>query len=250
MGQRAFPPGRGRIPQPPGPRLPDYVVETHAMRIGDQDFSIRRLADTTQYSDPDGSAERAGVDPSSWALFGVVWPAGEALAEAMCVMPIAGKRILEVGCGLGLASLVLQRRGADITACDHHPLAESFMRANTDLNDLAPIAFSLEPWGGPDTGLGLFDLLIGADLLYDRGHPRLLASFVARHAKATSQFVLADAGRGHCPRFNACMLAEGYTRTEVRVPTGNGWPPGQGGKILTYDRVDSKAGALPASARN
>ena len=34
---------------------------------------------------------------------------------------IAGKRILEVGCGIGLASLVLNHRPGDITATDHHP---------------------------------------------------------------------------------------------------------------------------------
>ncbi len=54
----------------------------------------------------------------------------------MCEFPIAGKRILEVGCGIGLCSLVLQQRGADITASDYHPVAEKFLRHNTDLNGL------------------------------------------------------------------------------------------------------------------
>jgi len=225
------------LPQSPEHRLPGYNVETNTQRIGELDYRVRALTDRRQYSDPDGEAERAGVTPASWPLFGVLWPAGIALAEAMSVIPIAGRRILEVGCGLGLSSLVLARRGADITASDHHPLAEAFMRHNTDLNGLAPIPFSHAAWGGPDPGLGRFDLLIGADVLYEHEHPRLLAAFLALHANPTVQFVMADAGRGHCGRFSERMLAQGYTRLEKRVQFGGGWPPGAGGRMLTYDRV-------------
>lgn len=218
-----------------------YRVETNTQRIGKLDYQVRALTDRRQYFDPDGEAQRAGVTPASWPLFGVLWPAGIALAEAMCAIPIAGRRILEVGCGLGLASLVLARRGADITASDHHPLAEAFMRHNTGLNDLAPIPFRLAPWGGTDPGLGRFDLLIGADVLYEHEHPKLLARFLALHANATVQFVMADAGRGHCGRFSESMRAQGYTRAERRVTFGGGWPPGVGGRILTYDRVGATA---------
>lgn len=217
--------------------MPGYQVETSTHRIGALDYHVRALADRRQFSDPHGNAERAGVTPSSWPMFGVVWPAGVALAEAMGAIAIDGRRILEVGCGLGLASLVLARRGADITASDHHPLAGEFLSHNAGLNRLAPIPFSLAPWGGPDPGLGRFDLVIGADVLYEHEHPKLLAAFLALHARPVVQFVMADAGRGHCGRFNAQMQSQGYTRAERRVRFGDGWPPGSGGRILTYDRA-------------
>jgi len=82
--------------------------------------------------------------------------------------------------------------------------------------------------GGPDPGIGRFDLLIGADVLYEHDHPRLLAAFLALHANPTVQFIMADAGRGHCGRFNVHMEAQGYTRVEKRVQFGDGWPPGRG----------------------
>ena len=214
-----------------------YKVETSTHRVGTHDYQMRALADRRQFSDPEGVAERAGISQESWPIFGVLWPAGMALAEAMDTIPFAGRRILEVGCGLGLASLVLARRGADITASDLHPLAESFLRHNTDLNDLSPIPFSLARWGGEDPGIGRFDLMIGADVLYEREHPQLLADFLALHANPTVQFVMADAGRGHCGRFNVRMQAQGYTRVEKRVRFGGDWPPGAGGRLLTYDRA-------------
>jgi len=107
---------------------PGYEVETTTYHIGVHEYQIRALHDRRQFPDPDGCAERAGISSASWPIFGVVWPSGLALAEEMTRFPIEGKSILEVGCGLGLPSLVLQQRGADITASDYHPLAEEFLR--------------------------------------------------------------------------------------------------------------------------
>lgn len=198
--------------------MPGYEVEIVSFRVGDSDFRIRTLLNKQQFSDPDGTAERAGVSPASWPLFGVVWPAGLALAEAMSRFPIAGKNILELGCGIGLSSLVLARRGANITACDHHPLAEEFLRHNTELNGLAPIVFHNAAWLGPNPLLGRYDLIIGSDLLYERDHAALLAGFINHHANPAAQVLLADPGRGYVSPFSALMTAQGYVRTAQSMP--------------------------------
>jgi ETFB lysine methyltransferase len=193
-----------------------YAVETSTHRIGITDYRIRALRDRQQYWDPDGRAERAGISSASWPLFGLVWPAGIALAEEMNRMEVDGMSILEVGCGLGIASLVLQGRGADVTASDHHPLAEEFLRFNAALNGLDPVRFHRAPWEGPNPGLGRFDLIIGSDLLYERGHPVALAAFVACHAESAAQVIMTDPGRAQCGRFHTEMRDEGYSRTERR----------------------------------
>ena len=197
---------------------------------------MRALRDRQQYWDPDGEAERAGISSASWPLFGLIWPAGIALAHEMSRMAVAGKRILEVGCGLGLGSLVLQRRGADITATDHHPLAEEFLRFNAQLNGLSPISFHRGPWAGPNLDLGRFDLIIGSDLLYERGHPAELSAFLARHAEATSQVIMVDPGRSRCGKFTTEMIGEGYTRTEqpMHLPGAATLTPR--GRIMSFVR--------------
>src|SRR3546814_18845005 len=53
-------------------------------------------------------------------------------AEAMATHDVAGKRILTIGCGLGLASLVLRRRGAAVVASDYHPPAATFLASTDD----------------------------------------------------------------------------------------------------------------------
>ncbi len=216
---------------------PGYEVATTDYHIGAAAYHIRTLRDRRQYSDPDGCAERAGISSASWPLFGVVWPSGWALAEEMSRFPITGKSILEVGCGIGLPSLVLRHRGADITASDHHPLAEEFLRHNTDLNGLAPIHFFKAAWMEPKLDLGRFDLIIGSDLLYERDHPSLLAGFLADHANAACQILLADPGRSRCGEFSGRMASQGYGRAETCLRLSERQTPFFQGRLLSFTRA-------------
>ena len=210
--------------------MPGYEVETVNHHIGGSDFRIRALLNRQQFSDPDGSAERAGVPPAAWPLFGVVWPAGLALAEEMSHFPIAGKSILELGCGIALTSLVLARRGADITACDYHPLAEAFLQHNVALNQLPALPFRTAPWLGPNPLLGRYDLIVGSDLLYERDHATLLAGFIALHTHPASQVLIADPGRGYVSTFSALMANLGYVRSAKAMAMANsiGMPDSRG----------------------
>ncbi len=210
--------------------MPGYEVEIVNHHIGGSDFRIRALLNRQQFSDPDGSAERAGVAPASWPLFGVVWPAGLALAEEMSHFPIAGKSILELGCGIALTSLLLARRGADITACDYHPLAEAFLQHNVALNQLPALPFRTAPWLGPNPLLGRYDLIVGSDLLYERDHATLLAGFIALHTHPASQVLIADPGRGYVSTFSALMANLGYVRSAKAMPMANsiGMPDSRG----------------------
>lgn len=214
-----------------------YDVETTIYHIGAHAYQICTLRDRQQFSDPDGCAERAGISSASWPLFGVVWPAGLALAEEMSRFDIEGKKILEVGCGIGLPSLVLQQRSANITASDYHPLAEEFLRHNTDQNGLAPIHFFKAPWLGPNPDLGRFDLIIGSDLLYERDHPSLLAGFLACHANSACEILLADPGRTHCGQFSAKMASQGYACTELRFRLTKSHRSCPRGRFLSFVRT-------------
>ena len=91
--------------------------------------------------DENGVAEKLGISDASWPLFGVIWPSSEILAHLMFDYEIEGKSILEVGCGIALASLVLNHRLADITATDHHPEVENFLTENINLNNGNEIPF-------------------------------------------------------------------------------------------------------------
>ena len=215
-----------------------YTVETRCVRVGDCDYQIRMLSDRQQYHDPDGVAERAGISSATWPIFGMIWPVGIALAYELTTLEIANRRILEVGCGLALSSLVLKRRGADITASDHHPLAPEFLIHNAQLNGLPPVPYQDAAWDAFNPALTDFDLIIGSDVLYEPNHPQLLAGFLERHAKATSQIMIADAGRGYRGQFSKRMAALGYARTEIPCRAG-GPDIERKGRILHFARPTS-----------
>lgn len=216
--------------------MPGYATIIRTLSLGGQDFRIRSLSDRQQFADPHGHAERIGISSAQWSLFGQIWPAGRLLAEAMGRQAIARKRILELGCGLGLASLLLQRRGADITASDAHPLAEVFLAYNAALNDLPAVAYRSLRWDEPDDSLGRFDLIIGSDILYERAHADLLASVVERHAQAGAEVLITDPGRGNSARFTRLLEAQGYAVCERRAPMDAKDLPPFRGRLLSYRR--------------
>jgi methylase of polypeptide subunit release factors len=64
-----------------------------------------------------------------------LWPAARALAEAL--PNVDGLRVVELGCGLGLPSLVAAAKGGRVTAIDWSPAAVELLRANAARNGLA-----------------------------------------------------------------------------------------------------------------
>jgi len=216
--------------------MPGYSTRQLTVRLGGRDYRIRALSDKQQFADPTGAAERAGISSSLWSLFGQVWPSGRVLAEAMSSIDVAGRRILEIGCGLGLSSLVLQQRQADITASDHHPLAKSFLDHNAALNGLPALRYRDLPWATPDATLGHFDLIIGSDILYERDHAALLAQVLLRHARPCAEVLITDPGRGNSGAFTRALLAQGYTVSEQRSRFDERDVAPFRGRLLSYRR--------------
>lgn len=216
--------------------MPGYATRLVPLCIGGHRYTIRALSDNQQYADPHGLAKRAGISSALWSLFGQVWPAGRVLAQAMSVFDVAGKRILEIGCGLGLSSLVLQRRGANILASDHHPLAETFLQHNAALNGLALVPYQDLPWTIAAPTLGLFDLIIGSDVLYERDHAAQLTAFVQRHGHARTEVVITDPGRGNSGPFTTALHKLGFQVEEQRSPFDDGDLAPYRGRLLSYRR--------------
>lgn len=214
--------------------MPGYLTHIRTLRLGDQDFRIRSLIDVQQFADPDGIAERVGISSAQWSLFGHVWPSGRMLADAMAVHDVGGRRVLEVGCGLALASLVLRRRGIDVTASDYHPLAEVFLAYNAALNELPSVPYRTLEWSAPNTALGRFDLIIGSDVLYERGHVDQLVALLERHAAPGAELLIADPGRGNSAQLTRVLRTQGYALEETRRPLSAGEKAPFAGRLLLY----------------
>ena len=193
--------------------MPDstpYQTKTETHCIGGKDYHIQSLKDRQQYHDPDNVASNAGISSSNWPIFGQVWPAGLVLAEIMSRHDVDGLRILELGCGLGIAAMILTERNASVIATDQHHMSQIFMAHNSRVNDVAATTFALCDWTQLETEFGEFDLIIGSDLLYETIHPKLLAEFIAAHCKPTAEVIMVDGGRKLSGRFDRLMLENGF----------------------------------------
>lgn len=197
--------------------MPEYHVKYETATVGGTDYLIRSLLNLQQYSDPQGEAELAGISSAGWSLFGHIWPSARILAEAMHTHDLAGKRILEIGAGLALASLVIHRRAGDMTVSDRHPLSRAFLQENLLLNNLGPLKYQNGNWEGSNPELGQFDLIIGSDVLYERQQPGQLAAFINRHAAASAQIIIVDPDRGNRVDFCREMTRLGYGYTTRRA---------------------------------
>ena len=211
-------------------------VRYQTIEFGDVDIHVRTLRDNLQYLDIGGVAEKLGISSAAWPIFGVVWASSEVLAHHMLDYKIEGKRILEVGCGIALTSLLLNHRSADITATDYHPEVESFLLQNTQLNQGRAIPFVRTGWGDTDSGLGKFDLVIGSDLLYERSHTSLLSGFIEQHAKSECDVILVDPGRGHHANFSKKMVGLGFVHTQCKPANSDYLDQPFKGQILSYHR--------------
>ena len=193
--------------------MPGYEVKFETVTVGGVDYTIRSLLDRQQYADPLGEAERAGISSAVWPLFGLVWPSARVLALAMDSHELAGKRILEIGAGLALASLVVHRRAGNMTVTDWHPLSAAFLKENLLLNGMGPLPYLTGNWAGSNPLLGQFDLIIGSDVLYERQQPAQLAAFIHRHAAPSAEIIIVDPDRGNRAGFCREMAALGYALT-------------------------------------
>ncbi len=236
--------------------MPGYQTKREHVAIqGAHALEIHSLLDRQQHADPLGEALAEGISSAAWPLFGLLWASSLQLAAVMAVRPLVAKeRILEVGCGLALASLVCHRRGADVTASDCHPLAATFLLENLRLNGLSPLPYRHGNWVSPaDAPVrasrpvveGRFGVIIGSDILYERDEAGHLFGFIDRHALPSAEVLIVDPNRGNRAAFNRRMQAAGFDLRQTVLGSSVGAADGvvYRGRLLRYRRVAMASGA-------
>ncbi|MBI2377392.1 MAG: methyltransferase domain-containing protein [Deltaproteobacteria bacterium] len=110
----------------------------------------------------------------------VIWPSTRALVDVIAALPeLGGKRVLDLGCGLGVLGLVAAARGAEVVLGDYRAEAVESVRLSAERNGLTVEAIVLD-WNAPPADLGLFDGIIAADVFYEDGMLRGVLRFIKR----------------------------------------------------------------------
>ncbi|HZR98602.1 MAG TPA: class I SAM-dependent methyltransferase [Chloroflexota bacterium] len=143
--------------------------------------------------------------------FGAIWPAAEALVARLLAGPsLEGTHALDLGCGLGACGFAAARQGARVTFFDWEPRALEIVAASARAQ-AAPadqFVFVVGDWREPPP-CGPFDLILGADVLYEARNGPAVAAFLARHLAPGGEGWLADPGRPHAHTFPALAAQEG-----------------------------------------
>ncbi|WP_432509867.1 class I SAM-dependent methyltransferase [Kineococcus sp. SYSU DK001] len=129
-----------------------------------------------------------------------LWPSALALAEVLAGRG-PGTRTLEIGCGLGVPSLVAALAGQRVTAADWSPDAVSVLRDNAAANgaDLVVTAWS---WTADPAPLAPpFDLVVAADVLYERRNVAPILDVLPALVAPGGEVWVADPGRLPAPEF-------------------------------------------------
>jgi predicted nicotinamide N-methyase len=154
--------------------------------------------------------ERAFEHEEYLPYWAELWPSGVALARRVAARALKGARVLELGCGLGLPSLAAALAGGRVLATDWSPQAIELLHDNAERND-AQLETAIVDWAHPEALVerAPWDLVLGADLLYERRNVAPLLELVPR-LLGKGELWLADPGRAPAEDFLAAFerLAE------------------------------------------
>lgn len=113
-----------------------------------------------------------------------------------------------------MPTILALARGAEVLATDHYEAALDFTAYNARANlDLEPEVSVLD-WREPDIrGLGTFDLVLAADVLYERKNAAGLADLVPKLLAPGAEAIFADPRRDEAPVFLDAMEGLGLENT-------------------------------------
>lgn len=198
------------------PYFRNLPVIIRDVKVGRDSYSIASLKDAADLLDDEEFARRFTEEDR--APYGLeLWPSAVMLAEHVVTMGEgAGRSALEIGCGLGLVSMVAARAGWKIVATDREPIALQCAAYNARQNEIAIDEFQTLNWHNPEFDRQ-FEYVFAADVLYQLvDHVPLLKCIqkvLAPHGIA----LIADPNRSVADRFESLAASHGFSVEVIPV---------------------------------
>lgn len=180
--------------------------------IADRPMRIRHPRDTDALLD-----EEAFARDDRLPYWADIWPSSMVLAEHVGSMYGGGRRLLELGCGLGVVATAAARAGFAVTVTDYYEDALRFAALNIEENaGVSPLTRMVD-WRELPTDLGYFDVVVASDVLYEPSYAELVARAFARTLAGDGIGWLGDPGRIAAPMFIDAARASGLEVERTRL---------------------------------
>jgi predicted nicotinamide N-methyase len=142
-----------------------------------------------------------------WAA---VWPGGVSLAHYLLnnSQNVAGKLVLDIGCGGGIAAIAASRAGAQkVIANDIDPVALHIANLNAKANKAGIVTDQTNLLKEKNIA-PLFDVILVADMFYERSKAQPMIEFLQKNHKQGATVFIADGERKYAPKKSFKLLHE------------------------------------------
>jgi predicted nicotinamide N-methyase len=162
--------------------------------VGDISFMIRRVQNIDNLLD--AISEEEFNQDERMPYWADIWPSSIALSEYVLENQneFTGKKILELGCGLGLVGIVLTSIGCDVLFTDYDFHALRFTQENFYRNFERPASVQLLDWRDPGKSQN-FDIIVAADIIYEKRWLEPVLNVLERKMAISGQAYIADPDR-------------------------------------------------------
>lgn len=149
--------------------------------------------------------------------YGELWPAAIALARGIWKRrDLAGKDVLDLGCGIGLTGIVAARGGARVVFADYFPEALDLARDNARDLGVKDAEFLHLDWRD-NSFFRRFDLVMASDVLYEIRNHEPIRAFLRRVLRPQGEVIISDPQRPNAKLFFEAAASE-YSVEMEQVP--------------------------------
>jgi len=181
-----------------------YQTKTETLQIGELEIPFTRIADPDVVLDQVAaeqdrrekvSGERHEGEELHLPYWAELWESGLGIGQALFASPylLRDKNILDLGCGMGLAGTVAAALGANVLFADLEPDSLLFATLNS-LPWREKVRTRRLNWQKDELN-ELFDLILGADILYEKQQWAFLEPFWRQHIAPAGSILLGEPGR-------------------------------------------------------
>ncbi|MGB7511733.1 MAG: methyltransferase domain-containing protein [Pelodictyon phaeoclathratiforme] len=176
----------------------EYDLAETSYTFGEQPFRFLSVLDS--YALLDRISPEEFVKDEQMPYWAEIWPSAITLSSFIAdELPLEGLRVIEIGAGVGMASVVAAWKGASVLATDYSLEALRFVRYNALKNRVKLESERLD-WRLVQCS-ERFDLLFAADVLYERVNLLPIVTAIDKLLKPDGVAYLADPRRRLAEQF-------------------------------------------------